>query len=264
MRLGIWVLGLASVAAGVLDVVWGEFEAAHEPIQALGDNIAHLKALVYVGAFVLIAGGLAILYRRTVRYGAVALAGIYLVFGMFWIPRFYTAAKYLGFSVKLLIGVLDGIGTQVIVAVAALILYATASNARVLAIARLTFGISSAVFGVAHLMGTHDLARMVPNWMPLGGPFWVGFTGVCFLLAGVAILVRVADVLAARLLALMLFLFSVLTLGPGVIAHVHNHIAWGSNAYNLAAAGATWILAAALANEEERRGHRKLSVARAS
>jgi hypothetical protein len=39
MRSTIYVYGIASVAAGIMDLVWGEFEPAHQPIQAWGDHI---------------------------------------------------------------------------------------------------------------------------------------------------------------------------------------------------------------------------------
>jgi hypothetical protein len=89
---------------------------------------------------------------------------------------------------------------------------------------------------------------MVPKWMPLGGNVWAILTGIAFVLAGMSILSRVLDLLAARLLALMLFVFSVLVLAPAPLARPHNHVAWGSNAYNLAAVGAAWIFAKSIAN----------------
>lgn len=88
---------------------------------------------------------------------------------------------------------------------------------------------------------------MVPKWLPLGGSFWAIITGIAFVFAGLAILSGMLDVLAARLLALMLFVFSVLVLAPGILSHPHNHIPWGSNAYNLAAVGAAWIFGESLA-----------------
>jgi hypothetical protein len=36
MRVGIWVYGLESVAAGLMDLIWGGFDADHQPIQAFG------------------------------------------------------------------------------------------------------------------------------------------------------------------------------------------------------------------------------------
>jgi hypothetical protein len=48
MKLGIYVLGLATAAAGTLDLIWGEFEAAHQPIQAWGDHVPGQQILAYI------------------------------------------------------------------------------------------------------------------------------------------------------------------------------------------------------------------------
>ena len=88
---------------------------------------------------------------------------------------------------------------------------------------------------------------MIPGWMPLTPEFWIVLTGIAFVLAGVAILAQVLDVLAARMLTAMLLLFDVLVLVRLPLASPHNHVAWGANAYNLAAAGAVWIFAESIA-----------------
>jgi hypothetical protein len=62
-------------------------------------------------------------------------------------------------------------------------------------------------------------------------------------LAGLAVVSGVLDVLAARLLGLMLLVFSVLALTPIIFASPHDHVAWGTDAYNLTAVGAAWIVA---------------------
>jgi surface polysaccharide O-acyltransferase-like enzyme len=79
--------------------------------------------------------------------------------------------------------------------------------------------------------------------MPFGGVFWAVLTGIAFVIAGLAILSGIRDVLAARLLALMLLVFSAFVLTPMIFALPRNHVAWGGNAYNLAAVGAAWIVA---------------------
>ena len=245
------MLGLASAAAGVFDVIWGEFEPAHQPIQALGDNIPGRDVLAYIAAAWLILGGLAIMSRHTVRAGAIALAVIYGIFGAFWLPRFYTAPYVLGFRAPVLIGVLGGMATQLIVVAAALLVFAStaareSSWLTAMRIAHWTFGLASVDFGLCHITGVSVNARLVPKWMPLGGDFWTIVTGIAFVMAGLAILTGILDVLAARLLALMLLTFSALALTPGIFANPHDHVAWGANAYTLAAAGATWIFACAL------------------
>ena len=253
MQLGICVFGVASAAAGIMDLVWGNFEAAHQPIQAFGDHIPGQNIFVYIAAGWLIAGGAAILWRRTARVGAGALAAIYFIFAVFWLPRFYTAPHVFGFRIPVLIGLLVGVAQQLILVAAAGIVHASLATrdsawlSRAPLLARWTFGLCSIDFGLAHLTSMPVVAAMVPKWMPLGGDFWAILTGIAFVLAGIAILWGILDVLAARLLALMLLVFSVLVLAPGPLAHPHNHVAWGSNAYNLAAVGAVWIFAESIA-----------------
>jgi uncharacterized membrane protein YphA (DoxX/SURF4 family) len=87
--------------------------------------------------------------------------------------------------------------------------------------------------------------------MPLGATFWTVFTGVAFVLAGLAIITGVLDVLAAWLLGLMLLVFSVLVLTPPIFASPHHHVPWGANAYNLTAVGAAWIVAEWLATRRQ-------------
>jgi hypothetical protein len=76
----------------------------------------------------------------------------------------------------------------------------------------------------------------------LGARFWVIFTGIAFLLAGIAILSGTLSRLATWLLLLMLVMFEV-ALVPIIFGYPRVHQAWGASAYNLAVAGAVWIFA---------------------
>src|SRR5436309_8780032 len=96
---GLYLYAAGSIAAGILDLIWGDFEAAHQPIQALGDHIPGRQILAYIAAIWLLVGGATIVWRRTARVGAWALATIYLIFAVFWLPRFYTAPHLLGFRI---------------------------------------------------------------------------------------------------------------------------------------------------------------------
>ncbi|HEY6805389.1 MAG TPA: DoxX family membrane protein [Pyrinomonadaceae bacterium] len=240
-RFGVYLYALATIAAGVLDLIWGEFEAAHQPIGALGDHIPGQTIFAYITAVWMIAAGVAILWRRTTRWGALAAAAIYLVFALFWLPRFITVPRIIGFSLTLFFGLLAGMFTQLIVVAGGLLIY----SPKVRPLARWIFGLGALLFGFAHLSGVQDVSRMMPAWTPLGGSFWVVLTGVAFLLAGLSILSGILDRIAAHLLALMLLLFEI-SLISLVIGSPHNHIPWGSNAYSLAAAGAVMIFAGLL------------------
>lgn len=255
MRLGIYVYALATIAAGIFDLVWGDFDTSHQPIQAFGDHIPGRELFAYIIAVWMIAGGAAILWRRTARAGAVAVAVIYFIFAVFWFPRFYTAPHVLGFRVPVYIGVLGGACSQLIAVAAGALVYAAQSMhsslwPRTIRIARWVFGLCSVAFGLGHLTDVHDLVGYVPKWMPLGGAFWTVLTGICFVLAGLAILSGILDVLAARLLALMLLVFSIVTLVPRIFAFPHRHDVWGGNAYQLAAVASAWILAESFASRD--------------
>jgi uncharacterized membrane protein YphA (DoxX/SURF4 family) len=262
MRVGIYVYGLASAAAGIMDLIWGNFDASHQPIQAFGDHIPGVTVLAYITAVWMIAGGAAILWRRSERVGGALLAAIYFVFTVFWLPRFYTAPHFLGVRIPVYIGVMAGAGSQLIAFAAGVVVGASApprSSAfssspsgwpRTMLIARWIFGLCSIDFGLGHLTDLKDNFIYVPQWMPFGAGFWVIVTGVGFVLAGLAILSGIQDVLAARLLGLMFLAFNVVALPQFILADPKDHAAWGGYAYNLAAVGACWILADALATRE--------------
>ena len=84
------------------------------------------------------------------------------------------------------------------------------------------------------------------------GYFWAVLTGIAFFLAGSAICSGIMDVLAARLLALMLLLFEGFVEIPPIFIRLHNQATWGAAVYNLAAIGACLIFAEFLASRADR------------
>jgi uncharacterized membrane protein YphA (DoxX/SURF4 family) len=248
MRIGVTLYGIASVAAGILDLVWGEFDSAHQPLQAWGDHIPGITIFSCIAAVWLIAGGAAILWRGSARFGAAALCVLYSIFVLFPLPRFYTAPHFLGYRPAVYIGVLGTVCEQIILFVAAAIVWEShvapgSLSQKATLIGRWTFGLCSVVFGLGNLTAIETVVPMIPKWMPWGAVFWAVLTGIAFVLAGLAIVSGVWDILAAWLLGLMLLVFSVLVLTPPIFAFPHNHVAWGANAYNLTAVGAAWIVA---------------------
>jgi uncharacterized membrane protein YphA (DoxX/SURF4 family) len=127
-KFSIYVYGLSSAAVGILDFIWGDFDPAHQPIQAFGDHIPGREILAYITAVWMIAGGAAILWRRSARVGGAALAVIYFVFAVFWLPRFYTAPHYLGFRIPVFFGVSAGFGMELIAFAAGALIYASVAT----------------------------------------------------------------------------------------------------------------------------------------
>lgn len=237
-RGGIYLYAAVSAAAGVINLIWHDFALGWQPITAFGDHVPGREVYAILTAVWLIVAGCAIFRPRSAAFGGVALAVVYCIFAILWLPRLYWVTKFFGFSPPHIVGVLAGAGQDVILAAAGLLIAGKAVRAAVWA-----FGISCVFFGLSHYLGVSGVAALVPTWMPLGGAFWAIVTGTAFAAAGVAILIRVCDVLAARLLAVMLLVFSLLVCLPWIVQDPHGHEAWGGNAYNLTAAAAAWVLA---------------------
>ncbi|HUO14201.1 MAG TPA: DoxX family membrane protein [Verrucomicrobiae bacterium] len=255
-NIGLYLYAFGSFAAGVFDLIWRNFDAAHQPLQAWGDNIPGATIFAYITGLWMIASAIALLGRRTKRIGGVALAAIYFIFAIFWLPRFYTAPHYLGQTFAVYIGVFAGFGTEAIAFAAGVLVWASAdqrgsSSTQTILAMRWIFGICAIGFGLQHLTNIKNNLEYVPKWLPPGAEFWVIVTGVCFVLAGLAILTGILDVLAAWLLGLMFLVFNLTILPTYIFADPKNHAAWGGNAYNLAAVGSSWILAQVIASSKK-------------
>ena len=261
-----WLFGIGSVLAGLFDLIWGQFEPAHQPIQAWGDHIPGIAILARVAAIWLILGGLAVLIRPAARIGAASLTILYAIFCFFPLPRVITAPHYMGHHAAIYIGVFLSIGQQVIVFIGAILLWMSFSAegrglSRVALACKWLFGLCCIDFGLAHFTYLKLTAAFIPEWIPMR-EFWAIFTGAAFILAGLAIVTGIQDWLAARLTALMLFLFSVLVLTPRIFPKPHDHVNWGADAYNLTAAAAAWILSEWLKRAAEARSRSQSSVLR--
>lgn len=256
MKIGVWFYGFGTALTGILDIAWRAFDASHQPIKSFG-TISGQNIVACIAGLWLVAAGLTILWRRSARLGAAASALIYLAFVAFWLPRYYTGIHALGWRVDVLFGISFGLAQQLLlVAPTAIVLASIASpdsqlQARATIAARWILGLPLVVFGLGHLIGVRLFARIVPHWIPFAD-FWVVFTGIAFLLAGVAVCSGIKSVLAARLLALMLLLFEGLVEVPPVFVRLHNQATWGAAVYNLAAIGACCMFAEFLATRADR------------
>jgi uncharacterized membrane protein YphA (DoxX/SURF4 family) len=245
-NLGGRVYGLGAVALGLVGLAWGDFATVWQPIQALPFTVPHRVALAYVAAAGLLSAGLAIQWRRSARAGLLVLTVLYLIFALFWLPR------VIGFPQ--LFGTWSGFLEEMSLVSAAVILYASLRPrdsfraSGIIQMGRLFFGICVLSFGLSHFFALPQTAAMVPGWIPPSQQFWAAATGVAHLLAGVAILTGVLDVLGSRLLTVMLATFGALVWAPALFAQPREHMVWAGNAINLALIGAAWVVADSIAD----------------
>ena len=243
------LFALGSVGSGIIDLLWGQFEAAHRPIQAWGDHIPGLNLLLWTSAVALIAAGVIVAFERFRRQGAIVLATLYFVFSIFSLPRLLTAPRILGHSFSVYVVVLVTSFQQLILAIAAGCIVENKSRVagpcafRRSVLVRGLFGICLCDFGLAHFTSTQAVAAIIPTWMPFNATFLTLISGIAFILFGAAILLRRYDIWAAQGLGVMLATFSAVVLMPRLLQNPHSQIVWGGNAYNITAIGAAWVFA---------------------
>ncbi|HEY1215461.1 MAG TPA: hypothetical protein VGE93_17665 [Bryobacteraceae bacterium] len=266
MKVGIWFYGLGTALAGVLNLGWRAFDASHQPIKSLG-NVPGQNVLAFIVGVWLVAAGLALLWRRSARFGAAASAAAYLSFVALWLARYDAGIHALGWRIDVLFGVTFGLAQELLLVAPAALVYLSVTSIDSLTLWRATiaarwmFGLPPMVFGLAHLLAIPVFAKIVPQWIPFGS-FWAALTGVAFFLAGIAICSGKKDVLAARLLAIMLLLFEGLVEVPPIFIRLHNQATWGAAVYNLAAIGACWIFAEFLASRADQGRIKPVAISR--
>jgi uncharacterized membrane protein YphA (DoxX/SURF4 family) len=249
-NLGSRVYGLGAIALGLVGLVWGDFATVWQPIQALPFIVPHREVLAYVAATCLLSAGVAIQWRRSAPAGLLVLAILYFIFALFWLPRVIGYPQFFG--------TWSGFLEEMALVVAASVVYASlgprdsAGPGRAALVGRSSFGICVLSFGLSHFFAIPETATMVPKWIPPGQQFWAVATGIFHLLAGIAILSGVLDLLGSRLLTLMLATFGALVWAPALFAQPQEHMVWAGNAINLALTGAAWVIADSTARHRRR------------
>lgn len=233
------VFGAAAVLFGAIALLWRD--------AATWQNLQHIRSLRFgslIGACLMlaqIAGGIGILYPRTIRLASAVLSIVYLCFSLACIPDIIAAAnvydKY-GGSFFLFFSMFCG---------AIALFAATEQNgARALVFCRLArfgLGVCAISFALGQALLLRDTSGLVPKWIPPSQMFWAILTTAAFGIAAAAILFNVKAKLAMRLMGLMLALFGILIWVPHVMAHPSAHFDWSECALTFLAAGASWCVA---------------------
>ena len=233
---GIQVYGIAAIVIGAAMMVWRDFAPFWHPVPA---SVPGRATLAVVAGILLVAAGVGVQFRQFSKPALIVLAILYVIAALLWIPRVLLLPR--------VYGTWGGLLEQFSPAAAAMLAYAsldsTTFSRKLETVARVLFGMCAISFGLNHFFAIPQTARIVPAWIPPGQVFWAIATGVADVLAGIAIITRVADVLAARLLTLLIVLYGLLIWLPTLIEAPRNFTSWTGNGINLAVAGAAWIVA---------------------
>ncbi len=233
LQFGRNVYGLGAIAFGLITIFWRQ-------IDALG-NISHPAILVYiVGALELI-GGFAVQWQRTVKFGALTLILIYLIFSIYLIPPVIetpSAYTYWGNFFEQFSVVLGGI-----IIFASTISGQSQRAAMIERAAYRCFGVCVISYSLYQLFYLQYTANLVPRWIPPAQMFWAVATTIAFALAAFAVISGRSALLASRLLTTMFILFGLLVWLPASLIDPYTLSNWTSSAQNLAVAGSAWIVA---------------------
>jgi len=227
-NLGRHLLGVASLASGLITLAWHDYNDSHQ-----------LRYLLYAASVALIFGGAALQFRRTAKMGAVILVAAYLVFALLCVPGIVAAPR--------IYNSWGNFFEQFSLLAGAMIVYARVLSAcspeTLSRIGRILLGVCAASFTLEQAFYLHATADLVPKWVPPSQMFWAVATTVLFALAAVALLANRIALLATRLLTIMLVSFGLLVWVPLLFSDPHSHTNWSETAETFAIAGATWILA---------------------
>jgi uncharacterized membrane protein YphA (DoxX/SURF4 family) len=245
-NLGIYAYAAGAIFLGLIGMAPGDFATTW---QLVGPSVPFREPLAYFTAFIELAAGLALLWGRTARAGALTLTVVYSVFTLLWVPKILEGLS--GYDPA------GNFFEEFSLVAGGAVLFARFSPAgspisrRESLFARLS-GLSAISFGIVHICDMPGLLTWIPNWIPPAQMFWAYATTNGFFLAAAAILTGIMAPLASRLLTAEIVGFEILVWIPKLLAGPHDHFNWAGNAICVAIAGAVWAVSDSICRAAKR------------
>lgn len=244
-NLGIYAYAAGAICLGLLGLVSGDFATTW---QHVGPNVPLRVPLAYLTALIELTAGLALLWERSARAGALTLTVVYAVFTLVWIPKYLEDLRNFD--------PLGNVFEEFSLVVAGAVLFASLSRAgsrfarRESSFARL-YALCAISFGIGHIYYMPGMLTWIPRWIPPSQMFWAYVTTIGFFLAAVAILSGIMAPLASRLVAAEIAGFEILVWIPKLLAGPHDHFNWAGNAISVTLSGAAWVLSDSICRASE-------------
>ena len=237
------VFAATVIALGILAMIKGHYTVVWQP---LPKGVPAREMLIDFCALITIACGAGLLWHRT----AAAAARLLFVYFLFWL----LVVRVPGLFHSLGVDMYWAACRDAVMVAAAWVIYTWLADDwdrqrlgplvgdRGVRIAEGLYGAALVPFGVAHFQFVPRTAGLIPPWLPAHVALTY-FTGVCFIVAGLAILVGVCARLAAALSALEMGLFMLLVWIPALATRSLNAFEWGETVTTIVLTAAAWVVA---------------------
>ena len=212
-RFGRLLFALATIGMGVatLIVISGHSPGSQKFVRVIPWPDA-IPGLVYPIGAILLLCGVGLLFRRSMLVSSIILGALMLLCGLaFDVPRHPNLM-----SPEWRTNVLEPIVIGCLAWLAA-----GGIPGWLHTTGRYLIALSLIVFGIAHFQVLTPIATMVPGWIPWH-QFWVAFTGVAFIAAGVSFATGCLQRWATLGLGLMFAIWLVTVHLPPVLNYLHN------------------------------------------